>query len=165
MHLKQKNKAVSTSSHLKLIFLRKTNFFKNLYLKTPQTLIKDEPYRLSIAAISDTVEELSINTTLKESSLDLKTFCFFVPGLANTLPFKNKCYKLNGRIFGKLNEIQIPSIAISIGKTTMVGSGSITGLPDTDKAYFDFDIELCQRQRTSMTFCPKKLSRIELAIV
>jgi hypothetical protein len=58
-----------------------------------------------------------------------------------------------------LNEIQIPSIAISgIGKTTMVGSGSITGL-DTDKTYFDFDIKnLCQRQRTSMTFCPKKLS-------
>jgi hypothetical protein len=100
MHLKQKNKAVSTSSHLKLIFLRKTNFFKNLYLKTPQTLIKDEPYRLSIAAISDTVEELSINTTLKESSLDLKTFCFFVPGLANTLPFKNnKCYKLKQNIW------------------------------------------------------------------
>jgi hypothetical protein len=23
----------------------------------------------------------------------------------------------------------------------MVGSGSITGLPDTDKAYFDFDIK------------------------
>jgi hypothetical protein len=59
-----------------------------------------------------------------------------------------------------LNEIQIPSIAISgIGKTTMVGSGSITGLPDTDKAYFDFDIkELVSTARTSMTFCPKKLS-------
>jgi hypothetical protein len=26
-------------------------------------------------------------------------------------------------------------------QTTMVGSGSITGLPDTDKAYFDFDIK------------------------
>jgi hypothetical protein len=25
----------------------------------------------------------------------------------------------------------------------MVGSGSITGLPDTDKAYFDFDIKNC----------------------
>jgi hypothetical protein len=50
--------------------------------------------------------------------------------------------QVNGRIFGKLNEIQIPSIAISgIGKTTMVGSGSITGLMDTDKAYFDFDIK------------------------
>jgi hypothetical protein len=56
-----------------------------------------------------------------------------------------------------LNEIQIPSIAISgIGKTTMVGSGSITGLPDTDKAYFDFDIKnLCQRQDVN-DFLPKE---------
>jgi hypothetical protein len=50
------------------------------------------------------------------------TFFAFVPGLANTLPFKNNqnaILQVNGRIFGKLNEIQIPSIAISgIGKTT-----------------------------------------------
>jgi hypothetical protein len=31
---------------------------------------------------------LSINTTLKESSLGFKDILFFVPGLANT-PFKN----------------------------------------------------------------------------
>jgi hypothetical protein len=44
----------------------------------------------------------------------------------------------------------------------MVGSGSITGLPDTDKAYFDFDIKELVSARTSMTFCPKKLSLIPL---
>jgi hypothetical protein len=59
---------------------------------------------------------LSINTTLKESSLGFKDILLFVPGLANTLPFKNNqnaILQVNGRIFGKLNEIQIPSIAIS----------------------------------------------------
>jgi hypothetical protein len=57
-----------------------------------------------------------------------------------------------------LNEIQIPSIAISgIGKTTMVGSGSITGLPDTDKAYFDFDIkELVSTAKDVNDFLPKE---------
>jgi hypothetical protein len=56
-----------------------------------------------------------------------------------------------------LNEIQIPSIAISgIGKTTMVGSGSITGLPDT-KAYFDFDIkELVSTAKDVNDFLPKE---------
>jgi hypothetical protein len=60
-----------------------------------------------------------------------------------------------------LNEIQIPSIAISgIGKT-MVGSGSITGLPDTDKAYFDFDIkELVSTAKDVNDFL--KLSSINL---
>jgi hypothetical protein len=70
-------------------------------------------------------------------------------------------YQVNGRIFGKLNEIQIPSIAIM--QNNNGGQWIHYGLPDTDKAYFDFDIKnLCQRQRTSMTFCPKKLSRIPL---
>jgi hypothetical protein len=57
-----------------------------------------------------------------------------------------------------LNEIQIPSIAISIGKTTMVGSGSITGLPDTDKAYFDFDIkELVSTAKDVNDFLPETI--------
>jgi hypothetical protein len=66
--------------------------------------------------------------------------------------------QVNGRIFGKLNEIQIPSIAISgIGKTTMVGSGSITGLMDTDKAYFDFDIKrTCVNGKDVNDFLPKE---------
>jgi hypothetical protein len=56
-----------------------------------------------------------------------------------------------------LNEIQIPSIAISgIGKTTMVGSGSITGLPDTDKAYFDFDIKELVSAKDVNDFLPKE---------
>jgi hypothetical protein len=70
---------------------------------------------------------------------------------------QNAILQVNGRIFGKLNEIQIPSIAISIGKTTMVGSGSITGLPDTDKAYFDFDIkELVSTAKDVNDFLPKE---------
>jgi hypothetical protein len=62
----------------------------------------------SIAAISDTVEELSINTTLKESSLGFKDILLLF--LVYTLPFKNNqnaILQVNGRIFGKLNEIQI----------------------------------------------------------
>jgi hypothetical protein len=145
-------------------FYGKTNsFFKNLYLKTPQTLIKDELLigYPSLAAISDTPEELSINTTLKESSLGFKDILLFVPDLANTLPFKNNqnaILQVNGKIFGKLNEIQIPSIAISgLGNTKIVGSGSIIGLSDTDKAYFDFHIkELASTAKDINTFLPKK---------
>jgi hypothetical protein len=48
-------------------FLRKNNSFLKFIPKNSQTLIKTNSYRLpSIAAISDTVEELSINTTLKK---------------------------------------------------------------------------------------------------
>jgi hypothetical protein len=41
----------------------------------------------------------------------------------------------------------------------MVGSGSITGLPDTDKAYFDFDIkeELVSTAKDANDFLPKEI--------
>jgi hypothetical protein len=56
-----------------------------------------------------------------------------------------------------LNEIQIPSIAISgIGQNNNGGRGS-TGLPDTDKAYFDFDIkELVSTAKDVNDFLPKE---------
>jgi hypothetical protein len=45
----------------------------------------------------------------------------------------------------------------------MVGSGSITGLPDTDKAYFDFDIkELVSTAKDVNDFLPKETIPINL---
>jgi hypothetical protein len=145
-------------------FYGKTNsFFKNLYLKTPQTLVKDELLigYPSIAALSDHLEELSINATLKKSSLGFKDLLLFAPDLANTVPFKNNqnaILQVNGKIFGKLGEIEIPGIEVSgIGNTTFVGSGIITGLPDTEKAYFDFDIkELVSTAKDVNDFLPKE---------
>jgi hypothetical protein len=129
-------------------FYGKTNsFLKNLYLKTPQTLVKDEILigYPSIAAISDHLEELSINATLKKSSVGFKDILLFVPGLSNTVPFKdnpNAILQVNSKVFGKLGAIEIPSLEISgIGNTKIVGSGTITGLPNTQKAYFDLDLK------------------------
>ncbi|MEZ7504844.1 translocation/assembly module TamB domain-containing protein [Flavobacterium sp. Arc2] len=145
-------------------FYGKTNsFLKNLYLKTPQTLVKDE-IRIgypSIAGISDHLEELSINATLKKSSVGFKDILLFVPGLANTVPFKdnpNAILQVNSKIFGKLGAIEIPGLEISgIGNTKIVGSGTITGLPDTKKAYFDLDLkEFSSTAKDFNTFLPKE---------
>lgn len=145
-------------------FYGKTNsFLKNLYLKTPQTLVKDEILigYPSIAVISDNLEELSINATLKKSSLGFKDILLFVPSLANTVPFKdnpNAILQVNSKVFGKLGAIEIPSLEISgIGNTKIVGSGTITGLPDTQKAYFDLDIkEFASTAKDFNAFLPKE---------
>ncbi|CAM3096715.1 translocation/assembly module TamB domain-containing protein [Flavobacterium frigoris] len=145
-------------------FYGKTNsFLKNLYLKTPQTLIKDEILigYPSIASISDNLEELSINATLKKSSVGFKDILLFVPNLANTVPFKdnpNAILQINSKVFGKLGAIEIPSLEISgIGNTKIVGSGTITGLPNTQKAYFDLDIKEFASTATDFNvFLPKE---------
>lgn len=145
-------------------FYGKTNsFLKNLYLKTPQTLVKDELQigYPSIAAISDNLEELSIHAILKKSSVGFKDILLFVPGLANKVPFNNNpnaILRVNSKIFGKLGAIEIPSLEISgIGNTKIVGSGTITGLPDTQKAYFDLDIkEFVSTAKDFNDFLPKE---------
>ena len=129
---------------------KKNAFLKNLYLKTPQTLLKDE-IRIgypSIESLSKNPGELSINTTFKKSKLGFKDIVLLVPTLEKNDPFKsnpNAILLINGKVFGKLKNIEIPSLEISgIGTTKITASGKITGLPDMEKAYFDLNIKNLQ---------------------
>lgn len=145
-------------------FYGKTNaFLKNLYLKTPQTLIKDQILigYPSIETISTQLEEVSINATLKKSQIGFADILLFVPSLANTVPFKenpNAVLQVNSKVFGKLGEIEIPSLEISgIGNTKISGSGTITGLPKLQKAYFDLNIKkFASTAADVIAFLPKK---------
>lgn len=153
-------------------FYGKTNsFLKNLYLRTPQTLVRDELLigYSSIAAISENLENLSINATLKKSNVGFKDILLFVPSLANTVPFKdnpNAILNVDSKVYGKLSAVTIPSLEISgIGNTKIVGSGTITGLPDTQKAYFDLDIkEFASTAKDFNTFLPKETIPISMRL-
>jgi cytoskeletal protein CcmA (bactofilin family) len=126
---------------------RKNSYLKNLYLKTPQTLLKDaiEVGYPSIESISSNLGELSINADLKNSRLGFKDILIFVPTLANSKPFNTNpeaILLINSKVTGKLKQIEIPKLEISgIGTTKIAASGTITGLPDVNKAYFDLDIK------------------------
>ena len=125
-------------------------FLKNLYLKTPQTLIKDEIMVAypSIASLNQNVGNLVIKANLKNSKVGFKDVLLFVPTLSNTNPFKsnpNAVVLVNTRISGKLKNITIPNLEISgIGKTKIAASGKIIGLPDAKNAYFDLKINTIQ---------------------
>ncbi len=132
----------------------KTNFFygpngaylKNLYIQTPQTVLRDEivvKYP-SIESISENLGELYIDAAINNSKIAFKDILTFVPTLEKTNPFNsnpNAVLFINSRISGKINDIKFPIFEISgIGTTRISASGSITGLPDVDKAYFDLRI-------------------------
>lgn len=133
----------------------KTDFFygsqsaylKNLYIKTPQTLIKDElQVRYpSIESLTEDIGELYINASIKGSKLGFKDILIFVPDLANTNPFKsnpNAVMLINSSVIGKVEDLRIPNLEISgIGSTRIAASGRITGLPDMNKAVFDLNIK------------------------
>ncbi|RTY81476.1 translocation/assembly module TamB [Flavobacterium sp. ZB4P23] len=141
---------------------KKNAFLKKLYLKTPQTELRNE-IRIgypSLAALADTPGELGLIAYLKKSKLGIKDVLLFVPTLANADPFKsnpNAILLINGDITGKLSAITFPSMEISgIGTTKVAASGSIVGLPDVNKAYFDLNIKNLQSgSKDFIGFLPK----------
>ena len=141
---------------------KKNAYFKDLYLKTPQTELRDE-IRIgypSIESLSKNPGELSINADLQKSKLGVKDILLFVPTLSNTNPFNsnpNAILSIDGQIKGKLKNMIFPSIAISgFGGTKLLASGSISGLPDINKAVFDLNIkDLQSTAKDFSSFLPK----------
>jgi uncharacterized protein involved in outer membrane biogenesis len=143
-------------------FGQKVIFLKNLYLKTPQTVIKDKlilDYP-SISSITKNIGELNIKASLKQSRLGFKDILLFAPTLANSNPFKNNpsaILLINSTISGKLKNIEIPNLEVSgLGHTKIRASGKIVGLPDMKKARFDIILkEFKSNAKDINSFVPK----------
>ncbi len=148
---------VEEKSGLKVESLKATFFYgqqsayvKDLYLKTPHTLLRNEIVigYPSIETLSKNLSELTIKANLNQSRIGFKDVLIFAPELSQTLPFKdnpNAIVSLNTTISGKLSNLSIPNFQISgIGTTKLDASGSIVGLPNTQKAYFNLNVKNVQ---------------------
>lgn len=151
------------SFNAEFFYGKKNAFFKKLYLKTPQTELKDE-IRIgypSIASLANNPGELGLIANLKKSKLGIKDIILFAPTLVNVNPFMsnpNAILLVNGTIKGKLKNIEFPSMEISgIGTTKVLANGRIIGLPDVNKAYFDLNIQDLQSgSKDIVGFLPKE---------
>jgi hypothetical protein len=136
----------------------KTNFvyndqgvnLKNLYLKTPQTILRNEiivsyPSR---SILKEYPGELYINAHLTNSKLSIKELLLFAPTLENTPLFTNNqkaVMSMNVTIIGKLKNISFPNLEVSgIGTTKIAVSGKIVGLPNSKIAYYNLKIKNLQ---------------------
>jgi hypothetical protein len=148
----------------------KTDFFygpKNahlsrLYLKTPQTLLQNniKVGYYSITTLPKNIADLTLDANLTQSKVGLKDILLFEPYLQNEAFFKNNptaILYLNARFDGKIKDLKIPVFKISgIGNTQISISGKVTGLPDTQKAYYDLDIKnFSSTSKDVISFAPK----------
>ncbi|MGK4568633.1 DUF748 domain-containing protein [Flavobacterium sp. 3HN19-14] len=145
-----------------LFYGEKGASLKKLYLKTPQTLLKDNIVvgYPSLDDISKNIGELEVNANLSGSQIGFKDVLLFVPTLENTVPFKgnsNAIMLINSRVSGKVKDINIPNLEISgIGNTRIAASGRIIGLPDVKNAYMDINLRNFQSTSKDInTFIPK----------
>ncbi|TAF71686.1 MAG: translocation/assembly module TamB, partial [Flavobacterium sp.] len=144
---KEQSGLVIDSLSTDFFFGPKNSYLKKLYLKTPQTLLRNQVLLgyPSIAVLSKNPGEISIKANLKKSRLGFKDLLVLAPQLATTNPFASNpkgILLINSTVSGKLNRIEIPNLEVSgIGKTKLQASGSIVGLPNVDQARFDIAIQ------------------------
>lgn len=119
---------------------------KDLYLETPQTLIKDKiivSYP-SLESVTKNIGDLAVDANISGSRIGFKDVLLFVPTLADMVPFKgnpNGILNINSRVEGKVSDLTIANLEVSgIGATTIDARGRIKGLPDVKTAYFDMDV-------------------------
>jgi hypothetical protein len=145
--LKDKSGLNVQSFKAEFFYGKKNAFLKKLYLKTPQTELKDEIQigYPSIESLAKNPGEMSLIANLKKSKLGIKDLILFAPPLMRTNPFRsnpNAILLVNGAVRGKIKNLEFPSLQISgIGITKVTASGRITGLPDSNKAYYDLNIK------------------------
>ncbi|MEO8515596.1 MAG: translocation/assembly module TamB domain-containing protein [Flavobacterium sp.] len=123
---------------------------KNLYVKTPQTLIRDEVairYE-SVASLKTRPGAMGINANFQNSRVGFKDILLFAPDLDKVEVFKNHpnaIASVNGHIVGTLENLTFPKLDIDgIGTFHLVASGRIIGLPDAKKAWYDVNIKNLQ---------------------
>lgn len=95
----------------------------------------------SLSSLKDSIGNLYVKAYVKPSSFSAKDILFFSPELT-TRPFfnnENNVCTIEGRVTGKINQLSGESISIRTGnKTSLKTDFKITGLPEFNKAYFDF---------------------------
>lgn len=130
----------------KFNYTDKGAYLKNLYIKTPQTTLKDNIVVAypSIESIIENIANLNLVANLQESQIGFKDILLLVPQLESNDIFKNNpnaIVHFNAVLKGKLDDLKIKTFnADGIGNTKLNINGAIVGLPNIDKTIFNLNI-------------------------
>lgn len=115
----------------------------NLKLKTSVSDINSsvELKYSSISSLKDSLQNLFIDATIKPTTISAKDILYFNPMLAGKPFFNNSknAITISGIISGQLKNLRGENISLNTGSETSLKTNFlITGLPDVEKAYFNF---------------------------
>jgi len=143
-------------------YTSKGAFLKNLYAKTPQTILQDNIIVTypSIKSLTENPENLTVNANLKNSKLGFKDVLLLVPDLNSNDVFRNNpnaILNFNANINGQLDDLVITTFnANGIGNTKVDVNGTIKGLPNFETTYFNLSIKnLESSSKDIYSFTPK----------
>jgi TamB, inner membrane protein subunit of TAM complex len=118
---------------------------KDLVLQTDHSTIRNQTMvrYISLAQASKRPGEIKTDLLFDHSSIAAADLLLLAPDLSSRLKGNERAVlKLNGRVGGQLNNLLIPYLEISgIGTSSLAASGSIRGLPDAKKAWYDIVVK------------------------
>ncbi|WP_294187410.1 translocation/assembly module TamB domain-containing protein [uncultured Sphingobacterium sp.] len=120
---------------------------KNLYAETPRTLLRDyvKVTYPSLDIVAKKPELLYVNATIKKSHVDMRDIYYFAPFLDTMQvmkPLMDKKFAIDGRVVGKLNDLNIPAIDFqTLSNTRLIASLRLRGLPEVDKMSMDLNLK------------------------
>jgi hypothetical protein len=150
LQVAEKSGAKVESFKATFFYGEKEAYLKDLYFKTPQSIVRNEIIvgYPSIASLSKNPGGLIVKANLNQSRVGFKDVLIFAPELSNTNPFRshpNAIVLLNTTISGKLSNLYVPKLQLSgIGTTKVNASGWVMGLPNAEKAYYNVNIKNLQ---------------------
>lgn len=136
-------------------------FLRNLYVKTPNTLLRDElslRYK-NLDELFKDIANVKIKLRLTDSRVAFADILLLVPDLAKTPPFDkepNGMLKGSGLVTGSVDDMLISKARFSmLNGTVLALDGRIQGLPDANKLAVDMTInELSSTKEDLMKMLP-----------
>lgn len=121
-------------------------YLRNLYLKTPNTLLRDElslRYKNLDQLIND-IGKVKLKLRLTDSRIAFADILLLVPDLAKTPPFDqepNGVVKGTGQITGSVDDMLISKASFTmLDGTVLSADGRLKGLPNAEKLDMDLNI-------------------------
>ena len=117
---------------------------KNLVILTNRSEIRNQTsiqYR-SLNDLKKHPGDIKTSLVFDHARIAVKDVLIFVPSLEEPLKDNlNAVLNLHGKMTGQLKNLQIPYLEIGgVGNTSLAASGTVKGLPDAKKAYYDITL-------------------------
>ncbi|MFC6266908.1 translocation/assembly module TamB domain-containing protein [Frigoriflavimonas asaccharolytica] len=144
------------------VYEDKQAYLKDLYLQTPQTVLKDElvlNYN-SIEQLSAKPGKVEIMANIANSKIGFKDILLFAPDLRKQAPFNkypNGILNVDARLKGFINDLTIDNLQVSgLDKMKLALSGKIKNATDPSKLFYNLNIrEFSTSARTIFNVVPK----------
>ncbi|SDG86195.1 Family of unknown function [Dyadobacter soli] len=121
-------------------------YLRNLYLKTPNTLLRDElslRYK-NLDQLTNDIGKVKLKLRLTDSRIAFADILLLVPDLAKTPPFDkepNGVVKGTGQITGSVDDMLISKAKFTLlDGTVLSADGRLKGLPNAEKLDMDLNI-------------------------